>query len=220
MKHSMKVKVGAVALMLAFSAPSFAGIPVSVLLDIPATINQVQTLTQWAKQYTQMISQLKQMKSQYDAITGSRGLGAILNNPALRGYLPNEWAGIYDAVKGGKLSGITSKALKIIADEKFDPTATGARKRQNDVLAANKAMAMESYDATLKRVENINALMKEADATSDLKAAAELQNRMAAENAMIQNEQIRLNLLVQLQAAEKQLADQQRAREFDLAFAQ
>jgi type IV secretion system protein VirB5 len=219
MKSSIKVKAGVLALAFALSAPSFAGIPVSVMLDAPAMINQVQTLSQWAKQHTQMVSQLKQMKSQYDAITGARNLGQILNNPALRAYLPNEWAGIYDAVKGGKLSSITSKAAKIIADEGFDPSATGARKRQYEVLAANKAMAMEAYDATLKRVDNINALMVQADATNDLKAAAELQNRMAAENAAIQNEQIRLNLLAQLQAAEQRLAEQQRAREFDLAFA-
>jgi type IV secretion system protein VirB5 len=61
--------------------------------------------------------------------------------------------------------------------------------------------------------------MAKADTTMDTKAAADLQNRMAAENAMIQNEQIRLNLLTQLQVAESQLANEQRAREFDTKFA-
>ena len=95
----------------------------------------------------------------------------------------------------------------------------GGRKRQLDVMAANKAMTMQAYDATLARVNNINALMAKADTTMDTKAAADLQNRMASENAMIQNEQIRLNLLAQLQVAETQLANEQRAREFDTKFA-
>ena len=86
-------------------------------------------------------------------------------------------------------------------------------------MAANKAMTMQAYDATLARVNNINALMAKADTTMDTKAAADLQNRMASENAMIQNEQIRLNLLAQLQVAETQLANEQRAREFDTKFA-
>jgi type IV secretion system protein VirB5 len=80
-------------------------------------------------------------------------------------------------------------------------------------------MTMQAYDATLARVNNINALMAKADTTMDTKAAADLQNRMASENAMIQNEQIRLNLLAQLQVAETQLANEQRAREFDTKFA-
>jgi type IV secretion system protein VirB5 len=78
---------------------------------------------------------------------------------------------------------------------------------------------MRSYDQTQARLNNINALMVQADATQDMKAASDLQNRIAAENAMIQNEQIRLNLAAQLQLAEAKLADAQRAREFDEKFA-
>jgi type IV secretion system protein VirB5 len=207
------------ATILTLSSAAFAQIPVTVTSDIPSTINQIQTMAQWAKQYTQMISQINQMKQQYDSITGNRGLGQIMNNPALRGYLPDQWAGIYDKVKGGTLPGISSAANTIFANESFDSTAVGGRKRQLDVMAANKAMTMQAYDATLARVNNINSLMAKADTTMDTKAAADLQNRMASENAMIQNEQIRLNLLAQLQVAETQLANEQRAREFDAKFA-
>jgi type IV secretion system protein VirB5 len=107
----------------------------------------------------------------------------------------------------------------VYAAESFDPNATGGRKRQLEVLAANKAIAMQAYDASLNRVNNINALMQQADATGDMKAAADLQNRMAAENALVQNEQIRLNLATQLQQAELKLAEEQRAREFAAKFA-
>ncbi len=207
------------ATFLTLSSAAFAQIPVTVTSDIPSTINQIQTMAQWAKQYTQMISQINQMKQQYDSLTGNRGLGQIMNNPALRGYLPDQWAGIYDKVKGGTLPGISSAANTIFSNESFDGTAVGGRKRQLDVMAANKAMTMQAYDATLARVNNINSLMAKSDTTMDTKAAADLQNRMASENAMIQNEQIRLNLLAQLQVAETQLANEQRSREFDAKFA-
>lgn len=192
---------------------------VNVNSDVPAMVNQAQTMAQWAKQYEQMVQQITHLKNQYDSMTGSRGLGQILNNPALRTYLPDQWASIYDQVRHGQLQGVSSRATSIYSAEGFDPNATGGRKRQLDVLAANKAITMQAYDASLARVQNINALMQQADATGDVKAAADLQNRMAAENALIQNEQVRLNLAMQLQQAEMQLAAEQRSREFADKFA-
>jgi type IV secretion system protein VirB5 len=191
---------------------------VIVAKDAPASFNQAQTMTQWANQYQQMVQQLMHLKNQYAAVTGTRNLGQIFNNPALRGHLPNEWASIYDEVRKGNLQGLSGKASSIFTAEGFDPNATGGRRRQLDVLAANKAMSMQAYDATLARLQNINALMQQADATQDVKAAADLQNRMTAENAMIQNEQVRLSLAFELQRAEERLALEQRAREFDSVF--
>lgn len=219
MKIFKLARVGAVAL-LAASAPAFAGIPVSVLVDVPAIVNQVKTMAQWANQYQQMVSQIQGLQRQYDAMTGLRNLGQIMNNPALRNYLPEEWAGIYSQLQTGSYPSITGRANTIFTSEGFNSAAVGGQKRQQDVMVANKAMTMEAYKATEHRLQNINALMVQANAQQDAKGAADLANRMAAEQAMIQNEQVRLNLLVQLQAVEKQLADEQRAREFDVAFAQ
>lgn len=218
MKISTWARAG-VAAIFAASTPAFAGIPVSVMVDAPAIINQGQTMVQWSNQYRQMVDQIQGLQRQYNAISGLRNLGQILNNPALRNYLPPEWAGVYDQVRSGNLNGISSRANSIYSSEGFDTAAVGGRKRQQDVMVANKAMTMEAYKATEARVQNINALMQQANMQQDAKGAADLANRMAAENAMIQNEQVRLNLLMQLQTAEKQLADQQRQREFDVAFA-
>jgi type IV secretion system protein VirB5 len=215
----LKVFVLAAIIGAAASPVAYAQWTVNVNSDIPAMMNQVQTMAQWAKQYEQMVQQITQMKNQYDSMTGTRGLGQILNNPTLRTYLPDQWASIYDQVRKGQLQGVSSRVTSIYSSEGFDPNATGGRKRQLDVLAANKAITMQAYDASLARVQNINALMQQADSTGDMKAAADLQNRMAAENALIQNEQIRLNLAMQLQHAEAQLAAEQRSREFADKFA-
>lgn len=219
MKPVQTVGCGAaVAMSMFLTSAAHAQWTVNVNSDIPASINQAQTMAQWAKQYEQMVQSITHLKSQVDAVTGPRGLGQILNNPALRAYLPNQWASIYDQVKYGNLQGLSGKAAAIYSAEGFDPNATDGRRRQLDVLAANKAMTMQAYDATLDRVNNINELMKQANATGDMKAAADLQNRMAAENAMIQAEQNRLKLALELQRIEAQLATEQRNREFDSVF--
>jgi type IV secretion system protein VirB5 len=207
------------AVLLSMSTTAFAGIPVSVTLDAPAVLNQAQTMAQWARQYQQMVDQIQGLERQYKALSGARNLGQILNNPALRNYLPDEWAGVYDQVRSGGLAGLSGTAKAIYTAEQFNSAATGGKRRQHEVMVANKAMTMAAYKATATRVANINALMIQADAQQDAKGAADLANRMAAENAMIQNEQVRLNLLMQLQAAEMQLASEQRSREFDTAFA-
>lgn len=79
-------------------------------------------------------------------------------------------------------------------------------------------MAIEAYNATLGRLNNIQALMQQSNLTQDPAAKADLQNRWAAEYTMVQNEQTRLNLMAQLQQTELRLAEEQRHREFKNNF--
>ncbi|QIE30255.1 P-type DNA transfer protein VirB5 [Caballeronia sp. SBC2] len=181
------------------------GIPVISVAELAQDVvmagqleQQVQTMEQ---QYTTMTTQL-------NALTGNRGLGQILDNPSMHSYLPDQWQSIYGQVKGGQLSGISSAASQIESDEGMTATTPG-QQRYNDTLAANKAMSMQAYQANLSRLQNIKSLMQQSDATQDPAAKADLQNRLQSENAMIQNEQTRLNLMGQLQQAEEKLAAQQ-----------
>ena len=196
-----------VALSIAMSATNTyaQGIPVISVAELAQDVvmagqleQQVQTMEQ---QYTTMTTQL-------NALTGNRGLGQILDNPSMHSYLPDQWQSIYGQVKGGQLSGISSAASQIESDEGMTATTPG-QQRYNDTLAANKAMSMQAYQANLSRLQNIKSLMQQSDATQDPAAKADLQNRLQSENAMIQNEQTRLNLMGQLQQAEEKLAAQQ-----------
>lgn len=67
-------------------------------------------------------------------------------------------------------------------------------------------------------MNNIQALMRQSNLTQDPAQKADLQNRMAAEEAMVTNEQTRMQLAAELQKAELKLAEEQRDREFDNAF--
>jgi type IV secretion system protein VirB5 len=60
--------------------------------------------------------------------------------------------------------------------------------------------------------------MQQSNMTQDPAQKADLQNRMAAEEAMVTNDQTRLQLTAQLQKTELQLAEQQRDREFKNTF--
>jgi len=158
-------------------------------------------------------SQLVTMTDQYNALTGNRGFGQILNNPSLTSYLPSQWQSVYSQVKFGQLQGLSSAAQQIESQEGMTAN-TPSQQRYNDTLATNKAMATEAYQASADRLQNIQNLMQQSDLTQDPAAKADLQNRLLSENAMIQNEQTRLNLMGQLQQAEEKLAEKQDADTF------
>jgi type IV secretion system protein VirB5 len=216
-----RFSVSARARLIAFSVAALSivmpaantyaqGIPVISVAELAQDVvmagqleQQVQTMEQ---QYTTMTTQL-------NALTGNRGLGQILDNPSMHSYLPDQWQSIYGQVKGGQLSGISSAASQIESDEGMTATTPG-QQRYNDTLAANKAMSMQAYQANLSRLQNIKSLMQQSDVTQDPAAKADLQNRLQSENAMIQNEQTRLNLMGQLQQAEIKLSEQQRDQEY------
>ena len=149
------------------------------------------------------------MKNQLAAITGNSGFGTILNNPSLRAYLPDQWEQIYNSATNGNLPGLTSATAQILQQNGMTNAPTTGQQRVNNTLAANKAMAMQAYDASIQRLQNIEALMQQSNLTQSAAAKADLQARIASEQAMIQNEQTRLNLMTTLQNAETQLAQRQ-----------
>ena len=200
--------VVAIASALCFSTANATGIPVLDVSNLAQAMLMVQNL----------MEQLKQMKSQYDAVTGNRGYGNILNDPKLRSYLPDQWQAVYDQVKSGSLNGISNAAQQIAKSEGLTGASTAGQQRYYDTLAANKAMTMQAYSATLSRLNNIQSLMQQSNLTQDPAAKADLQNRWAAEYTMVQNEQTRLNLMSQLQETELRLAQEQRHRDFKNNF--
>lgn len=184
---------------------------------------RIETLAKWAIQYDQMVTQIDQMKQQYESLTGSRNLGQILNNPALRDYLPSDWQGVYDAVRSGGYSGLSGRALSIYEGNKaFDACAHFKVADQRTHCEAqavkgaqDKAFALDAYDKAKSRLNQIDQLMAKINDTPDPKAIAELQGRIAAEQAMIQNEQTKLQMYAMVAAAEDRLQEQ-RAHEMNV----
>jgi type IV secretion system protein VirB5 len=196
-KAFLRATIGAALIVTAFSAKA----------QIPTT--DAVALTQRLLQIQNAVDQLTQMKSQVQALTGNSGIGMALNNPALRSYLPDQWESVYNSVKSGNLQGLSSATTQILQQEGLANGATPGQQRVNNTLAANKAMAQSAYDASIARLQNIQSLMQQSTLTQSASEKADLNNRMQAEMAMIQNEQTRLNMMTSLQQAETALAQRQ-----------
>ncbi|WP_022964792.1 P-type DNA transfer protein VirB5 [Halopseudomonas pelagia] len=200
------------------SGHASAQIPVTdVALNGQTTANQAATMAQWAQQLVEMKNQYDQMQRDYAALTGSRGLGTIMNDPSLRDYLPNDWQGVYDSVKSQGYSGLSGTAATVYNQNRiYDSCAHISMADQRTLCEAravkasqDKGFALDAYNAAKGRLIQIDQLMGQINATDDPKSIAELQGRIQAEQAMIQNEQTKLQLYDMVAQAEDRIQQQQ-----------
>jgi type IV secretion system protein VirB5 len=213
------------ALVFGLAPQSRAGIPVSVMADMTATINQIQNFAHMLKEYATMVQQLEQMQNQfkqmeleYSSITGSRNLGDILNDPSLKEYLPDNWQSVYSGIRNGGYEGLSgsAKALRDASkifdacEKVINPTEKKICNAQAVKPAQDQSFANDAYQKSKERVDQIEGLMQEINNTNDPKAIAELAARIQAEQALIQNEQTKLSLYQASAEAEERLLEQQR----------
>jgi type IV secretion system protein VirB5 len=217
----MKLKLLVAAALM--SSTVSAQIPTTDVANLAQQVAaQLETMMQWKNQYDQMTEQIDQAKQQYESLTGSRNLGKIMNDPALRDYLPDDWQGVYDAVRKGGYSGLSGRAQTIYDGNKaFDACKVYTLSDQRiscEAMAVkgsqDKAFALDAYDKAKSRLNQIDQLMSKINTTSDPKAIAELQARIASEQAMIHNEQTKLQMYQMVAAAEDRL-QAQRKRELN-----
>lgn len=191
-----------------------------VAVSLPVTASaqfaviDVHAIAQAVQQVQQLSQQLAQLKQQYAALTGTNGIGQLLNNPALRNMLPGDWRSVYDTVGHGGFTGVSGAASGIAAAEKLTGTTAEMMKqiqdRQGNLASTNKAMGILSFDAAQARLKNITGLLQQVGLTNDTKTAVDLQSRIAAEQAQVANEATKLQLMTMLQANEQALVTKQR----------
>lgn len=189
--------------------------PISIAKD---AAEFAENVVRWKRQFEEMQAQLKQAEEQFKALTGGRGLGTILNDPRYREYLPTEWQGVYDAVRNGGYSGLSGRAAGIYSENQiYDACAHLNIDSQRLTCesqavkgAQDKAFALDAYDAARARLNQIDQLMARINTTQDPKDIAELQGRIAAEQAMIANEQTKLQMYAMVAEAEDRIQEQRR----------
>lgn len=206
---------------IAMSSAALAQIPVTDVASITTNVtNQIETIAKWKLQYEQMVSQINSMERQYSSLTGSRGLGSIMNNPSMRDYLPQDWQSVYDSVKNGGYPGLSGTGKTVYdANKIYDACAhfigdaverIGCEQRAVKG-AQDKGFALDAYNAAKGRINQIDQLMGQINQTQDPKAIAELQARIQVEQANIQNEQTKLQMYAMVAAAEDKVQQQRQA---------
>jgi type IV secretion system protein VirB5 len=149
-----------------------------------------------------------------------------VNNPATRYYLPTEWNQTLNLLSAPghytTLSG-SIEAIRAAAQiTSLEDTGLGA---DTDVgrafvaaqsqAAMNRALGEAGYKAANDRMAAIQTLLDKVNDAPEQKDILDLQARIQAEQAMVQNENAKLLVMLQLQQAQRDIELQQ-AREISM----
>lgn len=203
----MKVKTLALALLLAASSAAHAQIPVTDAASI--ALSKVS----WAKQVADMVTQYKELQRHWEKMdameklqTGTRVLG-VNNVGGIGSQVPNDISKIYSGSYGNTASIMDAERMNKAGDTQTQQL----EERQFRAAAAERSLALNTYAGAIERLENINTLISKISNAQDPKAIQDLQARISAEEAIIQNEQTKLQMLSQLSSAEeKMIAEKKR----------
>jgi len=212
----------AAASLLAFAPVGTAraqGIPV---IDVASLIQLIQQLQYWVQQIQLMKNQVSQLQQSYTAITGPRGMQNLLAGNQ-RNYLPADWnqmlavldntAPAYSGLSAQAQTVMNANAVLSSRDVRaLSPSQQQILAQGRKAAALLQVMSRAAYQNTSQRFAALQQLINAIGAAQDAKAIQDLQGRIAAEQAMLQNEQTKLQVLYQSAQADH-LAQQQRVRE-------
>ena len=147
--------------------------------------------------------------------------------PQQRNYLPTNWQGLMAALNAlsgsyGALStqlnaSLTANAILTPAQlSRLSPQEQAQLQSSRNSAALMQATSQQAMQASSQRFVTLQQLINAIPTATDQKGALDLQARIAAEQAMLQNELAKIQTLNQaLQADER--ARQQRAQELSIS---
>ena len=216
MNTRRRASISALLLYLAMTGRAAATIPV---VDVSAVRQLLQEVAAWNQQLEGMRLQLAQLQQTRVALTGSRGMDQLMPVPlAARNYLPPDWNGLAGLFAGGggdaselasaTRSQVESSAILAAADvSRLSPALQELLGAERAAVATGQALSRAAYAHSSDRFAALSMLIDKIRATPDAKAIAELQGRIAAEQAMLANEGAKLVALAHLTDAEHMRRD-------------
>lgn len=217
--RSLAALVGAALL---FSAPAAQA---QHIVHDPTTyarlVEDARTALQQLRALQAQVEQGQALFDSLNAISDVNALASALGLPEVRNPLPDLKA-LRAAADGDltALGDLTDRAEAIRRETRLYTPPTGdaesyyrdSLERSGARTARDLAIGEAIGRASDQRLEGLESLRRALDAAPNARAVLDLDARLAAEQALIQNEQLRLQGLALTQAAEARL-EEQRARE-------
>jgi type IV secretion system protein VirB5 len=193
------VKISALRLLRVAACVLLSGVIANghaqwAVIDASNLQQSMQQYVQMVEQVNQLKAQLAQMKDQYRAVTGSYGIGSLLQEETLAAgsIVPGSWQEVVRLQQAGKYKtkmdyyeGLM-KAVDPALLEKNTTRSAGAYKLSYDNTRAAFAVTDATYESVETHRRNIEQLVRRIDSTQNIKEAADLNNRLISENAMLQ----------------------------------
>jgi type IV secretion system protein VirB5 len=229
----MNARLTAAAAVLAALLASTSAHAAMIVYD-PASygklIEQAKTALDQLQALKARVQQGQQLLDSLNHASGVGAVGAQISSPALRQLVPDVSA-LTAAAQGdvAALGAIGARAKEIrSASRLYTPAANDPSGTDLEVAglraARDQALGEAVANGGAQRLSALQALQQAIDTAPNVRAVLDLQARALAEQAMIANDQMRLQGLAMAQAAEQRLQiqrDQERvaaAREARMAL--
>lgn len=184
-------------------------------------VEDARTALQQLRALQAQVDQGQALFDSLNAISDVNALASVLGLPEVRNPLPDLRA--LRAAADGDLTALGDLADRAAAIRRetrlYTPPSGDAETYYRDSLersgartARDLAIGEAVSQASDQRLEGLESLRRALDAAPNARAVMDLEARLAAEQALIQNEQLRLQGLALTQAAEARL-EEQRVRE-------
>lgn len=180
------------------------------VVDAPAIVQLIQEVQTMEEQLQTARSQLAQAQQALQSMTGNRGMQQLLSG-TVRNYLPSDWTQL--SSMGGVPQIVSANA--ILSQQQLTQLPLDAQQwiqATRQWTAVRQAVARQALTNAGKRFSAIQSLIAAIPAAADQKGILDLQARISAELGMLQNEQIKLQVLNQTMDAQDSMLRQQ-ARE-------
>ncbi len=175
------------------------------VIDAASVAQLVQQTQNLAQQLATTRAQLLQLQTQYQSMTGNRGMQSLLAG-TVRNYLPTQWTQVSAMLAGGtggyaSLSQLYQGNLRsnavLTAPQlaALPPAASAQVALDRQPAALLQALAQDALANSSARFAAIQQLIDTLPVARDQKGVLDLQARISAEQGMLQNEQTKLQVL-------------------------
>ncbi len=196
------------------------------VVDVGAITQLVQQLQSMRQQLETARQHLTQARQTLDAMRGGRGMERLLEG-SVRNYLPPSWEELEAAVisETAQYQRLANEFQRLVQQNAIlspevlallSPRDRLEVERVRLSIAMHQATARSALSASSERFEALQQLIDAIPAATDQKAVLDLQARIAAEQGMLVNEQIKLFVMAQAAQADER-ARAQRLKEEELS---
>lgn len=204
----------ALALTLSTPLPASAQLVVHDPTSYASLIREAQTALDQLTELKAQVGEAKRLYDGFNNLSNVNGLATSLATPELRAFVPD--IDKYVAAARGDLAALGAlgrKATDIREAQRLftaraDDLLGQELDRQGDRAARDLVLGQEVASVGSGRLAGLQELTQALDAAPNARAVMDLQARLSAEQAMIANDQMRLQGLAMAQAAEARLQTQ------------
>ncbi|MDQ8727534.1 type IV secretion system protein [Bradyrhizobium sp. LHD-71] len=179
---------------------------------------QVDTMTSQLKVAQDQLNQAKQLHDSFNKLTNANDIGTLLNTPEFRKALPQQFSDIERLISGQGTGNFAGGIDQYLSQNRAYTGNNANSYYQNELdriarqTGAKHSLGQVVYDTASQRIDALEELRRRISSATNVKEVLDLSARLQAEQALLQNDLLRMQGLAMIQQARSDM-DGQRERE-------